>query len=81
MDINESIRQVLEFIRGEAAKHGVCVQTQFADGLPFLEGDRVQLQQVILNLVMNAMEAMEAVGDAIRKVLIRTAPSEDDCVR
>jgi C4-dicarboxylate-specific signal transduction histidine kinase len=45
VDINESIRQVLEFIRGEAAKHGVCVQTQFGDGLPFLEGDRVQLQK------------------------------------
>ena len=58
LDINEAIREVIELTHGEAVKNGVSVQTQLAEGLPLIQGDRVQLQQVILNLIVNAVEAM-----------------------
>jgi predicted ATPase len=58
MDINEAIREMIELTRGEAVKTGVSVRTHLADGLPLIHGDRVQLQQVILNLIINAVEAM-----------------------
>ena len=47
--INEAVREVIEFTHGDAVKNGVLVRTNLADGLPLIEGDRVQLQQVILN--------------------------------
>ncbi|MFL9918359.1 MASE4 domain-containing protein [Paraburkholderia fungorum] len=65
VDINEAVREVLELIRGEAVKNGASVQTQLADGLPFIEGDRVELQQVLLNVVINAIEAMSGVSDGV----------------
>ena len=58
MDINEAIREVIGLSRGEAVKNGVSVQTELAEGLPLIHGDRVQLQQVMLNLIINAVEAM-----------------------
>ncbi|CAB3809338.1 Adaptive-response sensory-kinase SasA [Paraburkholderia ultramafica] len=70
VDINEAVRELLELTRGEAMKHGVSVQTQLADSLPLIEGDRVELQQVLLNLVINAIEAMSGESDAVREVLI-----------
>jgi len=54
-------------------RNGVSVQTQLADGLLPVEGDRVQLQQVVLNLVLNAVEAMDSVEAGARELLIRTA--------
>ncbi len=63
VDINEAIREVIELTRGEAVKNGASVQTQLAAGLPLILGDRVQLQQVILNLIINAVEAMGGVGE------------------
>jgi len=56
LDINEAIREVIELTRGEAAKHGASLQTALAKGLPYIEGDRVQLQQVVLNLIVNALQ-------------------------
>jgi PAS domain S-box-containing protein len=76
VDINEAIRQVVGLIRGEAMKHGASVQMQLADGLQFIEGDRVELQQVLLNLVINAMEAMDG-SDQMREVIVRTAQADD----
>jgi Histidine kinase-, DNA gyrase B-, and HSP90-like ATPase len=70
-DINEAISDVIILTRGEAVKNGVSVQTQLADGLPLVEGDRVQLQQVILNLIINAIQAMTDV-DARRDVQLST---------
>ena len=58
LDINEAILDVIVLTRSEAVKNGVSVQTQLAEGLPLIQGDRVQLQQVILNLIINAVEAM-----------------------
>jgi len=72
VDINEAVREVIELTRGEAVKNGVAVQTKIAKGLPLIEGDRVQLQQVLLNLIMNALEAMSDVSDDARELLIST---------
>ena len=80
MDINEAIREVIELTRGEAVKNGVSVQTDLADGLPLIEGDRVQLQQVILNLIINAVEAMSESSEGPRELLISTGRAEPDGV-
>ncbi len=80
VDINEAVREVLELIRGEAMKNGASVQTQLADGLPFIEGDRVELQQVLLNVVINAIEAMSGVSDGVRELLVSTGKADSDCV-
>jgi signal transduction histidine kinase len=63
--------------RTEAANNGVLVRTQLAEGLPPVQGDRVQLQQVILNLIINAIEAMRDVGDEERELLISTRNEPD----
>ncbi len=76
LDINEVIREVIALTRGEAAKTGVSVQTDLADGLPPIYGDRVQLQQVILNLIINAIEAMSGVAETTRALLISTGQAE-----
>ena len=76
LDINEAIREVIELTRGEAMKNDVSVQTDLADGLPFIQGDRVQLQQAMLNLIINAVEAMSGVSDGSRQLLISTARTE-----
>ena len=68
VDLSEAVREVLELTRGEALKHGVSVRTQLADGLPLIQGDRVQLQQVVLNLILNAVQAMGAVADRTREL-------------
>ena len=68
VDINEAIREVIALTRGEAVKNGVSVQTHLADGLPLIQGDRVQLQQVILNLIINAVEAMSGVARRAREI-------------
>ena len=79
-DVNEAIREVIVVTRGEAAKSGISVKTQLAEGLPLIHGDRVQLQQVILNLIINAIEAMSGISKGPRELLIKTAKSESDCV-
>jgi PAS domain S-box-containing protein len=61
LDINQAIREILVLIRGEFHQHDVSLETALADGLEPIMGDRVQLQQVILNLLMNGIEAMNAV--------------------
>jgi PAS domain S-box-containing protein len=78
--INEVIREVIELIRGEAVKNGISVQTQLAEGLPLIEGDRVELQQVILNLIINAVEAMSGAGEGSRELLISTGKAGSDGV-
>jgi PAS domain S-box-containing protein len=76
LDINKAIRGVTELTRGEALKNGVSVQTDLADGLPAIEGDLVELQQVILNLIINALEAMSGFSEGARELLISTAKTE-----
>jgi PAS domain S-box-containing protein len=71
-DLNEAILDVIALTRSEVLKHGVALQTELATNLPSVDGDRVQLQQVILNLVMNAAEAMSDLGEETRELLIST---------
>ncbi|MCR4471923.1 sensor histidine kinase, partial [Burkholderia sp. SCN-KJ] len=80
VDINEAIREVIELTRAEASKSGASVQTRLADGLPFIEGDRVELQQVLLNLIINALEAMSGARDGPRHLLISTDKADSNCV-
>jgi len=76
VDINEAIDEVIELTRGEAMKSGASVQTALGEGLPLIEGDRVQLQQVALNLIMNAIQAMSADAEGPRELTITTAQAE-----
>jgi len=76
VNVNEAVREVIELTYGEALKNRVSVRTQLADGLPFIQGDAVQLQQVVLNLILNAVQAMGAVTDGTREVLITTSQTE-----
>ncbi|MBP0624035.1 trifunctional serine/threonine-protein kinase/ATP-binding protein/sensor histidine kinase [Cupriavidus consociatus] len=80
VDINEAIREVIELTRGETAKSGAEVQTRLADGLPLIEGDRVELQQVLLNLIINALEAMREVSDGVRELRISSEEADAGCV-
>ncbi|MBR1172475.1 CHASE3 domain-containing protein [Bradyrhizobium sp. KB893862 SZCCT0404] len=72
MQVNQAVLEVIALTRSEALKNGVSVQTQLAEGLPSIQADRVQLQQVLLNLIVNAVEAMAAVGEGERELLIST---------
>jgi C4-dicarboxylate-specific signal transduction histidine kinase len=80
VDINEAIREVIEITGGEAVKNGASVQTALGEGLPLVEGDRVQLQQVVLNLVVNGVQAMCAVAEGQRELFITSARAEPDGV-
>ncbi len=71
-DINDAIIDVVALTRSELSSNGVSLQTQFAQDLPLIEGDRVQLQQVMLNLIVNAIEAMSGVSEKARKLWIST---------
>src|SRR5271166_1764520 len=77
-DINDAIREVIELTRAETVKNGVSMQTELAAGLPLVKGDRVELQQVVLNLIVNAEEAMSAVAEGTRELLITTARADTD---
>jgi PAS domain S-box-containing protein len=70
LNINDVIADVLSLVRTEIQRNGISLQTEFADDLPLLLGDRIQLQQVILNLVMNASEAIGALSDGPRELEI-----------
>jgi signal transduction histidine kinase len=72
LEINEAILEVIALTRSELVKNGVSLQTQLAEGLPLVQGDRIQLQQVILNLIVNAVEAMSGVSEGSRELLIGT---------
>ena len=76
VEINAAIREVIEFARSEAVKSGVLVQTDLLEILPLVRGDRVELQQVILNLVLNAFEAMNGIGEGSRELRITTNKTE-----
>jgi len=72
LDLNDAIGDVIALVHGETAKHRVSIRTQFTEGLPPVEGDRIQLQQVMLNLILNAIEAMAGAGAEVRDVVIAT---------
>jgi PAS domain S-box-containing protein len=81
VDLNEATREVIALSLGDLQNGRVMVRTELADGLPNVTGDRVQLQQVVLNLLRNALDAMNTVDDRPRDLLIRTEREEGDWVR
>jgi PAS domain S-box-containing protein len=76
VDLNAAIREVIQLTHGEAMKNGVSVQAQLADGLPLIDGDRVQLQQLVLNLILNAFEAMSGASEGARDLLVSTGKAQ-----
>jgi PAS domain S-box-containing protein len=72
LEINGPVREVIELTHAEAMKNRVSITVHLADGLPLVRGDRVQLQQVMLNLIVNAIEAMSGMDDGARDLLIST---------
>jgi C4-dicarboxylate-specific signal transduction histidine kinase len=76
--IDDAILEVIALTRAEAANNSVSVRTQFAEGLPRIQGDRVQLRQVMLNLILNAIQSMSGVADGNRElqISIDAVPSE-----
>jgi signal transduction histidine kinase len=76
--IDDAILEVIALTRAEAANNSVSVRTQLAEGLPRVQGDRVQLQQVMLNLIVNAIQAMSGIGEGPRElqISIDAVPSE-----
>ncbi|TMJ42097.1 MAG: ATPase, partial [Alphaproteobacteria bacterium] len=81
LDINEVIREIIALTHSELHRTGTSLQTQLADGLPPVLGDRIQLQQVMLNLILNAVEAMSGSNEGSRELLISTAADEANGVR
>jgi PAS domain S-box-containing protein len=80
-DMNETIREVVAFAQDEVRRNRVILRTELAADLPPVLGDRVQLQQVVLNLVMNGIEAMSSVQERPRELMIRTQNDDADQVR
>jgi PAS domain S-box-containing protein len=78
LEINAAILEVIALTDGEVGRTGIHVRTQFDEVLPPIQGDRVQLQQVILNLMMNSVEAMASVGDGLRELIIMTTMNESE---
>ena len=77
LSINAVVKEVLALTRGEFQARQVSLQAQLNDDLPVVKGDKIQLQQVVLNLVMNAIDAMATVSDRRRVLSIRSQRGED----
>src|SRR5229473_3095948 len=75
-DLHEAINEVIVMVRSAFAKDAISVNTRLMDGLVPVQGDRVQLQQVLVNLILNAVEAMSSVEDGARELSIRTEQSQ-----
>ncbi len=75
LSINDVVLDIISLTRGAASKSGVLIESHLADGLPLIQGDRVQLQQVVLNLIMNAIDAIRDGDVERRKIQITTTAS------
>jgi C4-dicarboxylate-specific signal transduction histidine kinase len=81
LDLNEAAREVVALSLSELQRNRIVLRSEFADNLPLITGDRIQLQQVMLNLLRNAADVMVGVDDRPRHLLIRTERDESDRVR
>jgi C4-dicarboxylate-specific signal transduction histidine kinase len=72
LDINDVVKEVIALVQPELSSHRVSLEMDLAPALPLVLADRVQLQQVVINLVMNGIEAMESVTDGTRQLLVRS---------
>jgi len=75
--VNDVIEDILTLVRGEIRKHGVVVKCDLSPSLPYVEADRTQLQQVLMNLIMNAVEAMASLTDRERRLAVRSGVLDD----
>src|SRR4030095_12875002 len=80
VDVNLKIAQVIEFTADEIRRNGIVLRTELADGLPPVHGDRVQLQQVLLNLILNAIDAMGSIENRRRELTIVSRGDGGDAV-
>ena len=76
VDVNEVVREMIVLLRSEATRYSISVQTELASDLPQVMGDRVQLQQVLMNLLLNGMDAMKGV-DTTRELIINSQPAKN----
>ncbi len=76
LDINQVVKEAIALVQRELVRHRVLLRTELAPALPRIYGDRVQLQQVIINLLMNGIEAMEPVADRPRELMVRSSQDE-----
>jgi PAS domain S-box-containing protein len=81
LDLNEAAREVIALSSNDVHRHRIILQSELADDLPAVTGDRIQLQQVMLNLLRNASDAMTDVHDRPRELLIKTEREDGDRVR
>jgi len=81
VDLNEALNEVAGLVSGDALLRGVWIRLELADGLPPVLGDRVQLQQVALNLILNGMDAMREVDIRDRVLVLRTARAGPETVQ
>jgi signal transduction histidine kinase len=80
VDINDTILEVIALARSEVQRSGVALKTQLSDDVPHILGDRIQLQQVMLNLIINAIEAMSGAGENQRELLVGSGKNEQQDV-
>lgn len=78
IDVNETIREVLKLVNSDLLNHNVVVETDLQSGLPAIQADRVQVQQVLLNLIVNGCDAMAQTDLHSRRLLVRSAPANGD---
>jgi NO-binding membrane sensor protein with MHYT domain len=76
LDINDVIREAILLVQREVSSHGASLRTELASALPAVLGDRIQLQQVVVNLVMNGVDAMGTISDRPREIVIQSQPHE-----
>jgi signal transduction histidine kinase len=81
MDLAEAANDVIELLRGEIRNKRIVLRLAMADDLPPATGDRFQLQQVVLNLLLNAVEAMHGISDRRPQTLVRIERDDGDRVR
>ncbi|MGH7936643.1 MAG: sensor histidine kinase, partial [Chthoniobacterales bacterium] len=80
LDLNETTADVLQFVAGDALRRRVAIRKEFAKGLPLVLGDRASLEQVLLNLIFNGMDAMKDTPESARYFTVRTKLDGDGCV-